>query len=147
MFCVWVWSGVSCAYLLRWPLTCTCGAEPSLEDTRTALTIIADYLTDAITAKLLASYGLSVDVLSGPKGKSSSSGTTDWERALEVRIPCLCIGSMTGGLLLASSSVGDSLSCIEEGDCVWCVVCVAGERDYAICRANAPRRPDSKHND
>lgn len=58
---------------------------PSEQDTKAALNVIIDYLTESMTTKLLQSYELTIDSLStSSQFNSSQKRKSDWENSLEV---------------------------------------------------------------
>ena len=60
-------------------------AEPTIEDTKTALQLVCDYLSDASTIKLLSALGYSLEDLKHEKKENQSEKRkADWEIDLEV---------------------------------------------------------------
>ena len=58
-------------------------SEPEAEDIRAALQVVTDYLTDAMTTKLLAAFGLSAADVAASKAQTQKR-KADWELELEI---------------------------------------------------------------
>lgn len=90
---------------LKSNMTETTLSEPNSHDTKTAIQVVTDYLSESMTEKLLKAFGLSAADLTDTKNHSSKR-KTDWEADLEVlktvAFACVFCSTMSSHIRLRS---------------------------------------------